>query len=222
MGKSATVSKNREKDAAIAEGLNALAKIDHDVGARLNMEAIPRARSAPATFSTLARIVIGQQVSTKAAATVFARLETVCGQVDAGSVYHLGRNGLREVGLSGRKCDYLWALAEQIVQGDLDIHAWTRMSDKAAIDDICRLRGFGRWSADIYLMFALDRMDVMPADDLALRIAYKNLKRLEAVPTAKQLRHATEAWCPYRSAGAHFLWQLYGSATLAGNTAHPP
>ena len=92
-----------------------------------------------------------------------------------------------------------------------------RIEEEAAIATLVALRGFGRWSAEIYLLFALGRADVFPADDLAIQIAYQRLKRLDMRPSAKSLRGLTEPWRPYRGAAAVFLWHYYGAVTLDGS-----
>ena len=97
-----------------------------------------------------------------------------------------------------------------------DPDALALLEEEAAIETLVRLRGFGRWSAEIYLLFALGRADVLPADDLAIQIAFQRLKRLESRPKGRLLRELTERWRPYRGAAAVFLWHYYGAATLDG------
>ena len=199
----------------LASDLAALAACDEDIARSLAERGHPIARVAPQGFSTLARIVAGQQVSTKAAATVFARIEAACGgKVDAEQVAALDWQGLRGCGLSGRKTDYILELARAEISGFVDIDGLPGLDDETVIKTITALRGFGQWSADIYLMFALGRGDVMPAEDMAVRAGYGMLKGLNAAPDAKALRHLTGHWAPYRSAGALVLWQIYGAASL--------
>ena len=101
--------------------------------------------------------------------------------------------------------------------GELDLVALQHQDEEAAVSSLTRLKGFGRWSAEIYLLFAHGRADVFPADDLAVQIAYQRLKRLDARPTGKALRALAEPWRPFRGAAAVFLWHYYGAATLDRN-----
>jgi DNA-3-methyladenine glycosylase II len=121
---------------------------------------------------------------------------------------------LRGIGFSGRKAAYVRGLAAALVTGELDVAGLARLDEEEAIAVVTRLKGFGRWSAEIYLLFALGRPDAFPADDLAVQVAYRRLKRLDARPTAKELRALVEPWRPFRGAGANFLWHYYGAATL--------
>ena len=109
----------------------------------------------------------------------------------------------------------------EIAQGALDVELSPSWRRKPRSRRSSRLRGFGRWSAEIYLLFALGRADVFPADDLAVQIAYQRLRGLDVRPAAKALRAMTEPWRPYRGAAAVFLWHYYGAATLDEGKARP-
>ena len=111
---------------------------------------------------------------------------------------------LRAAGLSFRKIEYLQGLAEAELSGALGIKTLGSLSDEEAIERIVQLRGFGRWSAEIYLMFSLDRRDIFPADDLALQVALGRLRKLDHRPTAGESRKLTESWAPYRTAASLF------------------
>jgi DNA-3-methyladenine glycosylase II len=121
---------------------------------------------------------------------------------------------LRACGLSARKVAYGRALAAAIAERRLELDALATESDEAVIEALTMLPGFGRWSAEIYLLFALGRLDVLPAGDLALQVGFQRLKRLADRPRAKDLRTMTESWAPWRGAGAILLWHFYGAATL--------
>jgi DNA-3-methyladenine glycosylase II len=121
---------------------------------------------------------------------------------------------MRACGFSRPKIAYARGLATAILDGTLPLDGLAAMEEEAAIAALTALRGFGRWSAEIYLLFALNRADTFPADDLALQVGYQRLKRLAARPTAKALRTAVEPWRPHRGAAALFLWHCYGAATL--------
>jgi DNA-3-methyladenine glycosylase II len=119
---------------------------------------------------------------------------------------------LRKAGMSLRKVEYAKGLARAIVQGEFDVEGLAKLKDADAIEAITALRGFGRWSAEIYLMFSLGRRDIFPSGDLALRVALGRLKGLEERPTAAQADHLVAHWSPYRSAGALLLWRYYRGA----------
>lgn len=195
--------------------VDALAGLDPDVAAALRRIGYPRPRQRDPGFATLVRIVVAQQVSTASAAAVWRRLETLAGgEVTPERFQALGDAELRACGFSARKADYARGLAQAVLAGDLDIPALTALDEAEAIARIIRLKGFGRWSAEIYLLFALGRADVFPADDLAVQVAFQRLKGLAARPMAKALRVLAEPWRPFRGAGAVFLWHYYGAATL--------
>jgi DNA-3-methyladenine glycosylase II len=128
---------------------------------------------------------------------------------------------LRAAGFSARKADYARGLSRAIADGGLDVPALAHLEEDAAAEALVRLRGFGRWSAEIYLLFALGHADAFPADDLAVQIAYQRLKGLAARPSGKVLRLLCEPWRPYRGAAAVFLWHYYGAATLDEGKARP-
>lgn len=197
------------------EALAALAAADPDVAGAIARVGLPAPRSRPPGFATLLRIITAQQLSTKAAAAIQARLDAAMGDRVAPAAYlALDDPTLRACGLSARKVVYGRALAEALASGRLDLEALATAPDEVVIEALTALPGFGRWSAEIYLLFALDRLDVLPADDLALQVGFQRLKRLAERPKAKALRAATEAWAPWRGAGSILLWHFYGAATL--------
>jgi len=114
--------------------------------------------------------------------------------------------------MSFRKIEYAKGLAEAQLAGTFDAEGLDQLSDEKVIESITALRGFGRWSAEIYLMFSLGRQDVFPADDLAIQVALGRLKGLEKKPTPKQARDLIEHWAPWRSVGSLFLWHYYRGA----------
>ena len=138
-----------------------------------------------------------------------ARVRALLPMFSAEAVLALPETALREAGLSQRKTEYAVGLAQAIATGEFVPDGLAQMSDQAAIDTIVGLRGFGRWSAEIYLMFSLGRMDIFPADDLALQVALQRLKNLTDKPTAKRARDMVEHWAPWRSAGSLFLWHYH-------------
>lgn len=195
--------------------IDTLAGLDPEVARTLRRIGYPDPRQRDPGFATLVRIVLAQQVSTASAAAVWRRLEALAdGEVTPERFLELGDAELRACGFSGRKAEYARGLAATVLAGELDIAALVALDEEEAVARITRLKGFGRWSAEIYLLFALGRADVFPADDLAVQIAFQRLKGLASRPTAKALRVLAEPWRPFRGAGAVFLWHYYGAATL--------
>ncbi|MFV2033201.1 MAG: DNA-3-methyladenine glycosylase [Gammaproteobacteria bacterium] len=157
-------------------------------------------------------IIVVQQISTAAAAAIMRRVRKLLPHMLASELLRLPPGALREAGLSNRKVEYSQRLAEAIVNGDLIPDVLASLDDKQAIETITALRGFGVWSAEIYLMFSLQRRDIFPADDLALQVALQRLKGLPQRPTAKQARTLIAHWSPWSSAGSLFLWHYYRGA----------
>jgi DNA-3-methyladenine glycosylase II len=201
----------------LAAAIDRLAALDQDVAAAVERIGYPLPRLRPAGFETLLRIMVSQQVSTRSAAAIWARLEAACGaEVTPAAFLALDDPACRAVGLSGRKTDYGRGLAAAITAGELDLAALARLEEEAAIERIVALKGFGRWSAAIYLLFALGRTDAWPAADLALQIGMQRLKGLDYRPTVADMDRLALTWRPLRGCGALMLWHVYGAATLDG------
>lgn len=196
----------------IDTALTELAGVDSDIARALPHVGAPAPRIREKGFSALMAIIIGQQVSVEAAAAIRRRVEALLGEVTAEQVLATEDQALRDAGLSWRKIEYANGLANAVSSGELSLEALPDMGDETAIKTISSLRGFGRWSAEIYLMFSMQRQDIFPADDLALLVALGRLKRLDEKPTPKQARQLIEHWAPYRSAGSLFLWHYYRGA----------
>lgn len=194
---------------AIESALNQLATIDSDVAQALKITGYPSPRIRPAGFETFLNTIVSQQISTHAAKAIWGRVCKLMDTIDAVTLLSLPDNALRGAGLSQRKVDYSQGLAHRIVEGDFDPDALADMDDMAAIDAITQLRGFGRWSAEIYLMFSLQRPDILPADDLIILTSLQKLKGLEQRPTPKVARDLLAHWSPWRSAGSLFLWRYH-------------
>lgn len=202
-------------EARLKAALDQLAALDPDIAAALPRIGYPAPRTREPGFATLLRIVVAQQISTKAAAAIWSRLEAVAAPtLSAESLLALTDGQFRAVGFSTRKVEYARDLARAVAEGRLDLEALAMHEEEDLVAKIAALRGFGRWSAEIYGLFALGRVDIFPADDLALQVAAMRLKRLPARPKAKVLREVAEAWRPLRGAAAVFLWHYYGAATL--------
>lgn len=199
--------------ARLEAGLAELARLDPRMGDLWARIGTPGPRSRKPGFATLLRVIVGQQLSTKAAASIWQRLEDA-GAADAATFLAHDDDALRGFGLSRQKIVYGRGLAAAIGSGALNLRRVHRLADEAAIAELVALKGIGVWSAECYLLFALGRPDIMPADDLALAIAAGRLlgdgDRLK--PAA--LREVAEPWRPWRSAAARLLWHAYGIDAL--------
>ena len=198
--------------ATIRRHLDALAIRDADVGDALEQVGYPPPRLRTQGFETFVSTIVSQQISTEAAAVIMARLHKLLPAMRAADVLDLPAGALRGAGLSTRKAEYVEGLARAVAEGSFDPGLLSAMDDLAVIDAITALKGFGTWSAEIYLMFSLRRRDVFPAGDLALRSALQKLKRIEGPLDEKQARALAADWAPYRSAGSLFLWHYYRGA----------
>jgi DNA-3-methyladenine glycosylase II len=195
----------------LTRSLKALATRDPVLAAALATIGPPPERTRPPGFATLVRIIVGQQVSSKAAASLWARLEAAIDPVTPERLAMLSPEDLRALGLSRQKAAYALGLAEAVASGALDLARVHAADDEAAIAELITVKGIGRWSAEIYLLFALGRPDVFPSGDLALAIAAQRLKKLRRRPDPKRLAKLAEAWRPHRGAAAHFLWHYYAN-----------
>jgi len=195
--------------ADIAHALDALAS-DHDRIARaLAQVGYPEERRRDHSFATLARIIVGQQVSVAAAASITRKLvDTLGGDLTAASVLNSPEEHLRGAGLSRQKVSYMQSLATAEASGQLSLTTLPTLSDDDATAAITAIKGFGEWSAHMYLMFSLGRPDIWPVGDLAVREGFKRIQGLEDRPTAAQLKPLGEPYRPYRSALAMLCWRF--------------
>jgi DNA-3-methyladenine glycosylase II len=172
---------------------------------------LPAPRISERGYATLLRTIVGQQVSVASARAVYARLEAALGDVgDPARLAAASDEMLRAAGLSRQKSGYARSLAGLVTSGELDL-ARLPDDDEAAIAELVRIKGIGRWSAEIYLLFAEGRPDIWPAGDLAVQIETGRLLGLDARPSEKQTRALAEAWRPHRGAAAIFTWHHYNS-----------
>jgi DNA-3-methyladenine glycosylase II len=171
-------------------------------------------RTRPPGFPGLLAAIVGQQISNHAAAAIWRRLEALMGGTPtAEALLALPETALRSAGLSGPKIAYARGLAEAVATRRIVPEAFPLMPDEAVIAAISSLRGFGRWSAEIYLLFALGRRDAFPAADLALAASAQALLGLAERPGEKRLRALAEAWAPYRGLAARLLWHHWRHLT---------
>ena len=190
--------------------LDALAATEPAFAAGIARAGYPDTRIRERGYATLLRTIVGQQVSVAAAASVWRKLEAVGDPTDPHVVAALSDEALRACGFSRQKAGYARSLADEVTSGRLDLSALPE-DDEEAIAALVRVKGIGRWSAEIYLLFAEGRADVWPAGDLAVQIEVGRLLGHDARPSEKLTRELAEAWRPYRGAAAIFAWHHYGA-----------
>ena len=199
---------------ALRRGVDALAAAEPKVAAVLAAIGYPEPRINQRGAVTMMRAIVGQQVSVASAASVWNKFEALVG--DTGNFAHiatLSDETMRTAGLSRQKAGYIRSLAGLVASGQLDFDNLPD-DDEAAIAALVAVKGIGRWSAEIYLLFAEGRSDIWPAGDLAIQIALGRVLGLEARPTEKATRELVERFRPHRGALAVFLWHHYNTAVL--------
>ena len=200
--------------AALHHGLDAIAKSEPAIARALDLAGYPEPRLRDPGHVTLLRTIVGQQVSVAAAASVWNRLEALIGPEMAPDILlEADFDALRGCGLSRQKQGYARSLCELMVSGELDLHHLPA-DDEAAITQLTRIKGIGRWSAEIYLLFAEGRPDIWPAGDLGVQAGLHKLLGLPERPSEKQTRAMAEAWRPHRGALAIFTWHCHNNPAL--------
>ena len=171
-----------------------------------------RLQSRGDAFTTLARSIVGQQISVKAAQSVWNRFVALTpgddpARIDPARVLALATVDMRGAGLSARKVEYLGDLARHFSSGAVHVHEWTAMDDDAIIDELVAIRGIGRWTAEMFLIFHLMRPNVLPLDDLGL-LKGISLSYFSGEPvTRAEAREVGDAWAPYRSVATWYIWR---------------
>ncbi|MFZ2997486.1 DNA-3-methyladenine glycosylase family protein [Sphingobium sp.] len=198
----------------IAASLDALATIEPGFAAAIARVGYPPPRRLAPGYETLLRTILGQQVSVASAAAVWRKLEAGLG-VGCAPEQLIARDfdTLRACGLSRQKQGYARSLAELVLSGELDLLALPQ-DDEAAIAELVRIKGIGRWSAEIYLLFAEGRPDIWPAGDLAVQIEIGRMLGLPERPSEKTVRALAQAWRPHRGAVAILAWHHYNTEVL--------
>lgn len=160
-------------------------------------------------LTTLVRAIVGQQLSSKAAATIFGRLRGLMPdeEITVSGLQALDDTALRGVGLSTQKLGYLRDLCGRIADGRLRLDELEALTDEEIIERLVAVKGFGRWTAEMFLMFRLQRPDVLPVGDLGICTAVQRIYRLRQRPKPKRLTQIGEAWRPYRSVACWYLWE---------------
>tara|TARA_B100000678_G_scaffold112864_1_gene94357 strand:+ start:1519 stop:2136 length:618 start_codon:yes stop_codon:yes gene_type:complete len=198
----------------IAASLDALGAREPRVAAAVEAAGYPTPRIRERGYATLLRTIVGQQVSVAAAASVWNKLEAALGPgCPPVALIAQTDDALRACGLSRQKQGYARSLAELILSEDLPLDALPA-DDEEAIAYLTRVKGIGRWSAEIYLLFAEGRPDIWPAGDLAVQAGLHKIMELDARPSEKQARALAEDWSPHRGAAALLTWHVYNNPAL--------
>ncbi len=198
----------------IAHGVAGLSAIDARFAAAHARHGLPEPRIRPRGYESLLRAIVSQQVSTAAAASIWRKLEgQVGGLHDPARLIAVDPEALRACGLSRQKASYAQSLAQHVADGSLPLDDLPA-DDEEAIRLLSSVRGLGRWSAEIYLLFAEGRGDVFPAGDLAVQEQAGRLFLDGVRPTEKPLRELAEPWRPHRGVAALFLWHCYNAPPL--------
>ena len=195
-------------------GLDAIAEREPAFARALSLAGYPEPRIRERGYRTLLRTIVGQQVSVAAAASVWRKLEAELGEDMAPDVLLAAEfDALRACGLSRQKQGYARSLCELVAGGELDLENLPT-DDEEAIAELVRIKGIGRWSAEIYLLFAEGRPDIWPAGDLAVQVGIGKILALPERPSEKQARALAEPWSPHRGAAAILTWHCYNNAAL--------
>jgi DNA-3-methyladenine glycosylase II len=197
----------------INAGLDEVATREPAVARALALAGYPPPRIRPTGYITLMRTIVGQQVSVAAATSVWNKLESTLGDVMPETVLAADFDTLRACGLSRQKQGYVRSLSELVASGELDLDALPD-DDEEAIAHLVRIKGIGRWSAEIYLLFAEGRPDIFPAGDLAVQVGMGRILGLAERPSEKAIREAAEPWRPHRGAVTLLTWHCYNTAAL--------
>lgn len=198
----------------IKAGVDAVAAQEPAFARALQLAGYPEPRIRPTGYATLLRTIVGQQVSVAAASSMWRKLEALVGDdIPVGEVLAADFDALRSCGLSRQKQSYVRSLCELVSCGEIDFDSLPE-GDEEAIEKLTRIKGIGRWSAEIYLLFAEGRQDIWPAGDLAVQVGLGKILGLEERPSEKEIRVLAEAWRPHRGAVAIFTWHCYNNAAL--------
>jgi DNA-3-methyladenine glycosylase II len=196
-------------ETAYARGCRYLAKRDPDLASIRSELGSPPMWARDPGFPTLVQIILEQQVSLQSARAAFEKLSASAAPLTPRRFLKLEDASLKSFGFSRQKAAYCRQLAQSIVEGDLDLDLLAAMDTPEAVTALQRVKGIGRWTADIYLLAALRRPDVWPSGDMALASAVQMVKRLPVRPSPDELEEMSQAWHPWRAVAARMLWHYY-------------
>lgn len=199
---------------SIRSAVEALAQREKAFADVLDRHGMPEPRSSEPGAHSLLRTIVGQQVSVAAARSMWAKLEAAYGSPpDLEAILAASDEELRQAGISRQKAGYARSLAGLVLSGELNLSALPE-DDEEAIAHLVKIKGIGRWSAEVYLLFAEGRADIFPAGDLAVMVELGRLLGFDERPSEKALREIAEKWRPYRGAAAVLAWHSYNSDVI--------
>jgi DNA-3-methyladenine glycosylase II len=196
------------------EATRHLAKRDKVVRKLIRAFPEPDLVSRGDAFQTLARSIVGQQISVKAAQSIWARFAALAVKVTPANVVVLSDASLRACGFSGQKVAYVKDLAGRFASGEIKPRRWPRMGDEAIIEELVEVKGIGRWTVEMFLIFHMKRPDVLPVDDLGLRRAMERQYNGGDPLTKAEMREIGAPWAPYRSVATWYLWRSLDTVAL--------
>jgi DNA-3-methyladenine glycosylase II len=198
-------------DPTMAALIDRLGKID--IATRLERRSEERPADA---YGALLRAIVGQQLSTKAARTIFGRILDLFGGTTPSpeQLIEADESDLRGAGLSGRKVEYVRDLASHVIEGELELERLDQLPDAEVIEEIVAVRGLGVWTAEMFLIFHLERPDVLSGGDLGIRKAIQIEYGLEEMPTPTRVVEIGEPWSPHRSLASLYLWESLANAPV--------
>ncbi|HVO16450.1 MAG TPA: DNA-3-methyladenine glycosylase 2 family protein [Alphaproteobacteria bacterium] len=198
----------------LREAMAELAARDADFARAHDEVGVPPLRRRRQGFETLLRAIVAQQVSVAAASAIWGRVQATVDPLEPRRFLKAGDAALRAAGLSRQKIAYGRGLASDIVTGRVRLDRLGRMSDEDAIAELVKIKGIGRWSAEVYLLFAHGRADMWPVDDVGLMVGMQRIKRLDERPRRAEMLVLGEPWRPWRGAAALFLWHYLRNAAM--------
>ena len=199
----------RLDESSLKRGLSRLVRIDADLARVFEQYGAPPLWVREQGFATLLRVILEQQVSLASAEAAYNRLLAAASPLGPETFLPLDDVKLKEIGFSRQKAHYCRELARSISEGRINLSALEKLSDEEARGRLLKLKGVGPWTAEIYLLMALRRVDAWPAGDLALAVAAQSVKRLPVRPTPDELEELAASWRPWRAVAAHLLWHRY-------------
>lgn len=189
------------------EARQALAEADARLGRIIEIAGDSMLRPRHDPFFSLSRSIVGQQISVKAAESVWQKMIGHMGEITPGAVAGENEESLRGCGLSRQKARYLLSLSEHFIDGSLQQEKWSEMDDEAVIERLVQVKGIGRWTAEMFLIFHLLRPDVLPVDDIGIQKAIGNHFNGGVRPSAGEMKAIAEPWRPWRSVASWYLWR---------------
>jgi DNA-3-methyladenine glycosylase II len=207
--KRSQIISNSLNEDGLSRAVRILARRDPDLRGVVKKFGAPPLWARESGFSTLLHIILEQQVSLASARAAHNKLLEVASPLTPQQFLRLDDATLKTVGFSRQKTAYGRNLAQSMVEGFLNLDALSLMDDAAVRAELIKIKGIGRWTADIYLLMVLRRPDIWPTGDLALAVAAQKVKRLRTRPTPDELEKMSTAWSPWRAVAARILWHYY-------------